>query len=533
MRKTSTVFLTFVFFLYVVFSNAAYASPLSLDNQGQLIYNPDTNGNIIPDFSYVGYQKSEQPIPVIKAVISISPVNGDNTQHIQSAINQLALLPLDDDGFRGALLLNKGVYSVSGQLLITSNGIVIRGVGQTESDTVILATGTEQRSLIVVRGDLSLSRQTSLQEKISDAYVPVGTRSFSVPNTNNFHVGQSVIIYRPGTDQWIDDIGMNQIPPRPDGKTITQWTANSYNFSFEREITAINGNTITIDVPIVQMMQDEYGGGFIYPVQTSGRLNNVGIENMLLISEFEEGQENSDEAHAWVGIEMIDTEHAWVSDITAKHFGYALASIERGSRFITVRDSSNVDPVSRITGSRRYSFNLDGSQTIFLRCTSRNGRHDFVTGSRVTGPNAFVYGVAEQTHSDIGPHHRWAMGTLFDNIQGGQINVQDRGNLGSGHGWSGAQQVLWNTEGSIRTAVQSPPGAINWSIGHTGTRWNGRSSSRPQGEWVSQGEKVLPESLFVKQLEERIGISQASKVLRTELPNHSIVPILVHTILSQ
>ena len=96
-----------------------------------------------------------------------------------------------------------------------------------------------------------------------------------------------------------------------------------------------------------------------------------------------------------------------------------------------MRDSNNVDPVSRITGSRRYSFNLDGSLSLFLRCTSNNGRHDFVTGSRVTGPNAFVYGEAIQTHSDIGPHHRWAMGTLFDNISGGEINIQDRGNFGS------------------------------------------------------------------------------------------------------
>ena len=502
-------------------THASQAEPVSLSAQGNLVYTPDSNGNIIPDFSYSGYRKSEQAIPNIGVVLSIAPVAGDNTQHIQNAIDQIVSLPVDQDGFRGALLLSAGTYPVSGQLIINDSGIVLRGQGQSESDTVILATGTEQRSLIVIEGDLSRSEQTSRQEKITDDYVPVGTTSFNVANTQEFFVGQSIIVHRPGSDEWISDIGMDQI--EPDGGTLVQWTGDSYEFSFEREITAINGNTITIDIPIVQMMEDRYGGGYIYPVETSGRVNNIGVENMLLISEFEVGQEDSDEDHAWIGVELIDAEHSWVRDITARHFGYALASVERGSRFITVRDSNNVDPVSRITGSRRYSFNLDGSLSLFLRCTSNNGRHDFVTGSRVTGPNAFVYGVATQTHSDIGPHHRWAMGTLFDNISGGEINIQDRGNFGTGHGWAGAQQVLWNTEGTIQTSVQSPPGAINWSIGHTGPRYEGRHS-RPQGEWVSHNQKVLPESLFVKQLEERLGVSQAAVVLRSTDPVDPIDP---------
>jgi len=169
----------FIFTLYI-FMNVANASPVSLNDQGQLIYTPDNNGNIIPDFSYVGYQKSEQPIPKVDTVVTISPITGDNTQHIQNAINQLSLMPLNENGFRGALLLQAGTYSVSGQLRITTSGIVLRGIGQTESDTVIIAAGTVQRTLIQIEGNLSISEQTSSQEQISDSYVPVGARSFSV-----------------------------------------------------------------------------------------------------------------------------------------------------------------------------------------------------------------------------------------------------------------------------------------------------------------------------------------------------------------
>ena len=207
-----------------------------------------------------------------------------------------------------------------------------------------------------------------------------------------------------------------------------------------------------------------------------------------------------------------------------------MASILDGARFVTVSDSTNLDPASEIAGGRRYAFHLDGSLVLFLRCNARNGRHDYITTSEVLGPNAFVYGTATETHSDIGPHVRWAMGTLYDNIKGGDLNIEDRNNFGSGQGWSGAQQVFRNTEGTGETAVQSPPGAINWSIGHIGTRVEGRWP-RPQGIWVSHGTKVSPESLFVKQLEERIGVVQAAMVLRLESQT-SFLPIIINKLLS-
>lgn len=38
----------------------------------------------------------------------------------------------------------------------------------------------------------------------------------------------------------------------------------------------------------------------------------------------------------------------------------------------------------------------------------RRGRHDFLTGVRVTGPNAFVCRTATQQLNIAGPHGRWA-----------------------------------------------------------------------------------------------------------------------------
>ena len=342
--------------------------------------------------------------------------------------------------------------------------------------------------------------------------MPVGARSFDVNDTSDYSVDQDILVIRLATDQWIDDIGMNKLKPREDGREIRQWSVEKYHLRYERTITAINDNTITVDIPLVQMIESNYAGGVIYPMSVTGRIEHIGIENMQLISEYKKGRINSDEKHAWNAIEMIDVENSWISDISAYHFAQSLAAIQRGSRLITVRDSNNYDPASEIRGGRRYAYSLGGSLTLFLRCNARNGRHDYITFTRTPGPNAFVFGKASKTHSDIGPHLRWATGALYDNIQGGDLNIEDRQNFGSGQGWSGAQHVFWNTKGSGKTAVQSPPGAINWSIGHVGKRSKGRWN-RPQGIWISHGEHVAPQSLFVQQLTERIGSAKANTIL--------------------
>ncbi|MCV2401612.1 hypothetical protein OFY17_01830 [Marinomonas sp. C2222] len=506
-----SVFLSLAMSSHLVAEQVTLDSVMTIDETGRLHYVPDDKGNILPDFSYSGYQKSNVPIPHIEAVMTLEAIEGDNTQHIQNAIDQLAQLPLQSNGFRGALLLKAGRYEVAGQLVIRESGLVLRGEGQGKKGTLLFASGQDKRSLIHVEGKLKAKKNKGKQT-ILNPYVPVGSDSVQVANTSHYSIGQSVVIVRPSTKEWISDLGMDVLPKTKDGRPVKQWQVGKFNLKYERTVTKIEGKTIYLDIPLVQMMEDKYGGGVIYPVTNTGRINHIGIENMRIVSEYKKGWHNTDEDHSWIAIEITGAEHVWVSDVASYHFAFSAVKVGRTSRFVTVRDSSMIDAVSEISGGRRYSFFIEGSQVLFLRCTARNGRHDFITSSRVAGPNAFVYSKATKTHSDIGPHHRWATGTLYDNVSGGDMNVQDRLSLGTGHGWAGAQQVLWNTKSSGKTSVQSPPGAINWSIGHIGERWGGRHE-RPQGVWISQGKNVQPESLFVQQLIDRIGEEQADRVL--------------------
>src|ERR1051325_3257904 len=56
---------------------------------GRLIHRPDPQGNRLVDSSSVGYKGGVVPLPMSNTVpvkVTISPVAGDNTAHIQDAI---------------------------------------------------------------------------------------------------------------------------------------------------------------------------------------------------------------------------------------------------------------------------------------------------------------------------------------------------------------------------------------------------------------------------------------------------------------
>jgi hypothetical protein len=82
--------------------------------------------------------------------------------------------------------------------------------------------------------------------------------------------------------------------------------------------------------------------------------------------------------------------------------------------------------------------------------------------------------------------------------------VQDRGNWGSGHGWSGVTQVLWNCKVS-GAAVQNPwVSGKNYAIGLRGKKLKGRLDGKESGEWEGLNQSDLePSSLFKAQLKAR------------------------------
>jgi hypothetical protein len=492
---------------------------------GRLSYPPDENGNRMPDFSHAGFKGGGVKLPEVPVAMEVQPGEGDDGKRVQDAIDFVAALPLDSNGFRGAVLLKKGEYQIEGFLRIAASGVVLRGEGQGRRGTTLVATGTSRRTLIVVSGgkgeqdlnaDINDDRVRVVRDigprevrqsrvAITDQFVPVGSRRFNVDSSSGFKVGDAIMVHRPSTAEWISAIGMDRIPPRDDGVEIKQWEAGSRDLFFDRIITGIRGNQITIDAPLTNALERRWGGGSIYRYEYPERISNIGIENLRGVSKF---RSDTDEDHAWTFIRLDVVENAWVRDVTSQHFAYGLVGIERFAKWITIQDCSCLDPKSQIIGSRRYSFALSGQLSLVQRCRTRNGRHDFVQREGQTpGPNVFLDCTAEKAHSDSGPHCRWSTGTLYDNvrIQDNDLNVLNRGNTGTGHGWTGANLVFWNCRADS-FACENPPTAQNWAIGCRADEYVGN------GRWISPGHQVKPDSLYLAQLRERLGAQAISNI---------------------
>ena len=519
--------LSFLIFslLGVYLINGQNSSELVYMDQGELTYVPFSmkgqvnEVNTIPDFSYAGYMGGGVSLPTdISIEAMVYPEEGDDTQRIQAAIDLVEALEPDQDGFRGVVLIKTGHYSLKNLLVIRESGVILRGEGQGLNGTVLHSNPRVNHSVISILGYGGIKKDLLSEQVIISDYVPVGSNSFDVEDASDFEVGEKIVVARTPNQVWIDELGMDQETLCGGASGCNGWTPEDYTIDHERIITAIAGNNISINIPIVDVMEEAYGGGTISKIESSSRISQCGVENMRIQSFYDN---SVDESHAWTAVRLRDSENCWVKQVTGQYLAYSTVNIE-SANFTTIQDCAYIEPKSIVAGGRRYPFAVqEGLGNLFQRCYTKNGRHDFTTGSRVTGPNVFLDGLAESALSDIGPHHRWATGILFDNLRGGSSRVWNRGDSGSGHGWAGAQTMFWNMasyNGEFR--VDSPLGSMNWGIGCIGTNQTG------EGYWESWGTYVQPRSLYLQQLKDRLGASGVDNVIIPEQETGEIYDLL-------
>jgi len=499
---------------------------------GKLVYVPDAQGNIIPDFSNAGYGGGGVPIPYVPVKETVWGVEGDATPVIQAAIDHVSALTPDENGFRGAVLLKMGYYDLLSPLTIAASGVVLRGEGQDQLGTILIGRNTSQENtgfrgrstLIIVRGSGRWETDETTARKIMDDYVPVGARSFRVENAKGFRVGNTILVRRVGNQDWIHEIG--------EDLENKQWAWKPFTILYDRVITAIEGNTVTVDAPIVCAIETRWGGGNIVKYTDPGRISQVGIENLRGMSDYDQtvrqkeygnidrhpyiGEEYySDEQHWWNFINIDNAANCWIRDVTALHFAGSLASIGNGGKWITIQDCTNLEPVAQRWGARRTAFSIFGQLNLVQHCSSDRGRHSYVLlGHQAAGPNVFLDCIATRSYSTSEPHSHWVTGVLYDNVQG-PLTARYWKEIAIG--WSGANIVFWNCEGEFR--IQQPPTAQNFSFGHIGIHATPinlvfQDNSKPDGYIESQDRHVTPRSLYLKQLEDRLGSQALANIAR-------------------
>jgi hypothetical protein len=465
-------------------------SPISFV-QGKLVYTPDAQGNRVPDFSYAGYMAGESEIPDAPVRIVVPYKKGDATLRIQSAIDYVSKLPADGHGIKGAVLLGKGVHELSGSLKINASGVVLRGSGMGNNGTTLFANSRSRETVVRIAGMYNRKQQQAV--KITDPYVPVNATKFAVADPASFKVGDRIVIQRPSTLKWIAHVGTDHFGG---GITALGWKPGTRDILWDRKVVSIEGQTISIDAPLTTALDSTYGGGTISKYEWSGRIEQAGIENLVLRSAYDKSNVK-DEEHAWMGVTMENVTDAWARQVVFEHFaGSAVAIFETASR-VTVEDCKSLAPVSEIGGERRNSFFTNGQQTLFQRCYAEYGYHDFAVGFTAAGPNAFVQCESHLPYSFSGAIDSWASGILFDivNVDGNALSFANRWQDGQGAGWAAANSVFWNCASS-RMDCFKPPTANNYAFG-SWAQFNG------DGYWAESNNHIQPRSLYYAQLSDR------------------------------
>lgn len=456
---------------YVPFQPEVVDAALVAPNvSGTLEYTPyRETGDILPNFSRVGYREGDEPIPEVPVVKTIAAGDlSDHTNLIQSAIDEVSKQPEEQ---RGAILMKAGRYTVTDTLKLNASGIVLRGEGEGENGTVIYDARATSNTTLHIAGNGGAAAVSGTTSTITDQFVPVGSYEVNVSESDisKYTVGDEVIVKRSPNNLWIQTLGMDQLSAAGGG----DWTANSYAISYERKITAIHGTTITLDIPMVVSLDKTYDTTTVAKMTDTGRIAGTAVENLRLESYYD-ASVTDDENHGWKAVQVQNAKDGWVRNVTAKYYGYSCVSLDGGTKRYTVQNCSYLSPVSEITGGRRYSFAIEGGQlNLIQNCYSQDARHDYVMGSRVAGPNVFLDSIAEESNSVSEPHHRWSTGTLYDNVKQigevsmGSFQAINRGTSGTGHGWAGANTVFWNCL-SQAVVVYQPQTEQNFAIGVSG-----------------------------------------------------------------
>lgn len=515
MKNTTVVLGFFAACIFAAsFSAAQQSRWVYQGSEGKLLYTYTSKRDRIPDFSYAGYEGGGVALPGIAAKRVIKPSGEDNTDAIQAAIDAVSALPLLN-GFRGAVELAPGTFHCARTLSITASGVVLRGAGDGENGTTIEMTGSPHLALRIA-GQLQ-QRDLGASTSITDAYVPAGSATIHVADAANLHPGDLLLIRKPVTQAWIRFMGMDNMSRN--GRPET-WIHAPY-LEVRRRITAVYGNAITLAVPLMDDYDTRFfdgGHATVSKIERIGQLSHVGVEDLRFAAP---KRQIALGEPAFSGAVIRDVVDSWFRYVALLDTTNGI-SINSGSERMTFLKCSVVQEAAVTSHAKPADFACNGSQVLFDRCTgSGDSTFYVVTQAGEQGP-VVALNCRFLGNGAIEPHQRWSTGLLIDNcdVPGGGIDIMNRGEMGSGHGWPVGWAVIWNSSAK-RLGMNQPPGSYIWSIGNRGEQTDPAfpifdggppRAPLPPATIDSPGKPVEPHSLYLAQLKERLGASALQNI---------------------
>jgi len=435
----------------------------------RLHYIPDARGNTIMDFSAAGYRGGGVALPSPVTAQRLTPVAGDNTARIQAAL----------DNANGAVVLAPGEYELAGTLRITRSGVVLRG----EKGAAIRLTG-KPHCFLEIRGT-GTWREESPAASVLDAYVPAGTSTVRVHGASTFHPGDHVLVLHPVTA----------------GVVIRT----------DRVVDSVDGDRVTLDVPLSDALDSKVTAASLVRYKFPGRISEVGVAGLRIVASFEDAAISGPD---YAALHLDAVEDAWVRDLEIQGTQNGIA-IGPGAKRVTVENVRTAHAAAHVATAAAPDFAVEGTQILIDRCrVTGESTWAVATGLEVTGPVVIL-----NFTSDLGgfaPQQPWATGVLVDGSKfaGGSerqpgLAFSHPATAGSGRWWDMGWSVAWNVSSPF-LLVPQPPGALNWCIGCTGAPVT--VGGAPNGIFDALGKAVVPLSLYLHQLKDRLGPEAVSNI---------------------
>ena len=490
---------------------------------GKLAYATTSTGDHIVDFSYAGYRGGGVALPNAPVAETLTPSGADDTAALQSALERVAAIASKSNSPQ-ALLLAPGTFHLSAPINISASDVVLRGSGRDK--TTVQLTGTPHIGFIMGLSTSAASNPDADVENtaedrpsgaphahtaLANTYIPSGTRELPVVDAAGFAVGDTILIHHPITPDYLHFMGMDHLTRN--GKD-EHWIGSA--ITTERRIEAIRGNTLILDVPITDDYDPRFGGGDMTTVRAAlppARLHDAGIEALTLTAP---SVSIALDDPQFDGIDITSAEDVWLRDLAILDTTN-FVRVQAQARRVTI-DRVDLTEHKPVTSSAKpFGFSLAGTQTLVMRSSAHGDKLFFAaTQARIQGPNVLL-DCDFSGDQAVEPHQRWSTGFLVDNVRvhGGAIDLINRGEMGSGHGWTIGWSVIWNSTANELVA-QNPPGSINWVIGSKGqrrrqpmpikgSRGHNEGPDLPEAIYDSWDNPVQPRSLYLQQLTDRLG----------------------------
>lgn len=503
----------------------------------------DSQGRFLHDFSYAGYKSGLETIPDITTpVVDITqaPYNADNTGNADiTAIIQQAINDISSTG--GVVYLPAGEYAMSVPssrsygAQISSNNIVIRGAGAGETKIKNTTTNMRNKKLFYFcPSSADWETNLNLQSALTEDALPLSFE-VKVPNSELYVKGDWVLLRTDITDEFITE-----------HNSTGYWTPSGVKGQYLcRQVVSANPltHTLTLDAPIRYPMKTR-DNARIYKLRA--QLMESGMENLSIGNIQHPGSGFGEEdynvsttaayqVHASHLIVIQNAINCWVKNV------HTYRPTENTGDFHTLSNGIQLYHVRNITvedcdfrnsqyeggGGNGYMYILQGNDCLLKNCHAEGGRHNYSFKTMAANGNVLYNCVSKDSYAATDFHMHLSMANLIDNFtaDGDYIDAGFRasGSTGALHMYSTTESVIWNTKspkkfGSLSYVINSKQFGYGYVIGTSGVVTNvnlyplsGASNSGVPydtapvdfTEGLGNGSNLLPQSLYIDQLEKR------------------------------